>query len=82
MSRHTNKIGRFVVAEGFFDRLAAGEGVNLFHNMIVLDVRRDFMSRQVEYIAIHPDFHPLPEGCIVQTYTATFTSGSPYPTWK
>lgn len=77
----SNKYGRFTVAHRFYDRLGPDEGVNLFHRMVVLDVKHSFMSHTAEYMAIHPDFRPVSEGEVIPEYVGQFTSDSPYPIW-
>ncbi len=78
----TNKKGRFFVNGGFFQGLNHGEGVNLFHGMIILDVRHDFCNDRAEYIAIHEDFKPVVEGRIIPEYIGVFNSKSIYPKWE
>lgn len=76
-----NKRGFFEVADKFFDGLETLQGINLFHNMIVLDVRRDFLRPCREYYVIHPDFRGISIGEIVPKYQGIFTDGEIYPKW-
>ena len=76
-----NKRGSFEVHEKFFDGLETLQGVNLFNNMIVLDVRRDVLRQRLEYYAIHPGFRGISVGEIVPKYEAIFTVGEIYPKW-
>lgn len=77
----SRNIGRFKVAQVFFQGLRTGDGVNLFSGMIVLDVRHNWESDTVEYVAIHPDFRPVPECEMVPVYEGTFSDDSPFPKW-
>lgn len=75
------RIGKFRVSRRFFEGISHDEGVNLFHNMIVLDVRHDITSAYVEYVAIHPDFEPRKDGDVLREYKAHFTERSSTPKW-
>lgn len=75
------RIGRFRVSPDFFVRLKPDEGVNLFHRMVVLRTQDHFLSRDREYLAIHPDFREVAEGELFPEYRAVFDTKSLYPTW-
>ena len=77
----SRKIGRFKVAGLFFRNLAADEGANLFHGMVILDVRHCW-GDEVEYFAMHPDFRLIATGEIVPEYRAIFDSISAVPQWE
>lgn len=74
-------IGRFVVGARFFDGLARGEGANLFHGLIVLDLQRNWVSGTGEYTALHEQFRDIAEGEMAPQYMATFRDGESTPTW-
>ena len=76
------QIGRFVVRGKFFKRLEPGDGMNLFSEMLVLDVRRDWVSDSVEYFGMHPQFREIAEGEIVPEYVAHFGPDSALPQWR
>ena len=82
MSDYTSRVGRFKVSGRFFHWLAPGEGVNLFHNMVVLQCHQSYMTDQREYFAIHPDFRPRKEGEVVPEYNAVFSDGQVFPKWE
>lgn len=73
--------GRFLVSREFFYSLGSGNGANLFKDMVVLQTQMQFETGNTEYIAVHPDFEPVPEGCISPRYKAVFESGAIYPKW-
>lgn len=75
------RLGRFKVHRRFFDGLSETDGANLFIGMIVLDVQRDFMTGDAEYLAVHPEFRHVPSNEIVPAYRAIFTEGSSVPSW-
>ncbi len=77
----TSRVGRFEVSGLFFRRLAPDEGTNLFHRMVVLDVRTHLDCGVREYLCIHPDFRPRAEGERVPLYHAVFDSKSAFPAW-
>lgn len=76
------QIGRFVVRGKFFQRLEPGEGMNLFSEMLVLDVRRDWVSDTVEYFGVHPQFREISEREITPEYVAHFGPDSAFPIWR
>jgi hypothetical protein len=81
---HPRNVGRFVVDDVFFlgyGRREPNDGVNLFHNMVVLDVRREFHRATREYIAMHPDFRRVETGEQIPEYVATFEAGEIHPKW-
>jgi len=59
-----------------------GEGQNLFKDMIIFDVNRNFASDQVEYLAYHPSFEMIEYGSEIPEYRAVFDKISPYPKWE
>ena len=65
----------------FFVRMAPLEGVNVFRDMIVLDVEHDWRTGDRWYTAVHPHFRPKGEGEIIPEYQAVFSQGSATPTW-
>ena len=79
--KNGTRIGKFKVSRRFYDGISHGEGVNLFHNMVVLDVRYDLLSAYLEYVAIHPDFEPREDGEELREYGAHFTDKSSIPKW-
>ena len=81
MTRQSNRVGRFEIAGAFFRNLHSGEGANLFHNMVVLDIQREYLRDCSTYIAIHEGFRPVEPGEIVPMYTAKFSADSIYPQW-
>jgi hypothetical protein len=78
----TRQVGRFFLRDEFFRNLQVGEGVNLFHGMVILEARPTWQRAGTEYFAIHPDFRLCPPEQIVPQYEATFTPESPYPKWS
>lgn len=74
-------LGRFKVDAFFFAGLETDEGVNLFRDVIVLDVRFDIGTGTREYLAMHRSFRPVPEGEVTPEYNAYFTHDSIFPTW-
>jgi hypothetical protein len=75
-------IGKFKVSCTFIEEAERGDGANLFKDMIVIDIRRDFTTNNLEYLAYHPDFKPIAEGSLIPEYTALFSFDSTYPKWK
>lgn len=75
------RIGRFRVTGKFIAGAEKGEGLNLFHNMIVLQAQHQLYEDRVEYYAWHPDFVEVSRGSVVPEYKAVFCAGSMYPTW-
>jgi hypothetical protein len=75
------QLGRFKVRELFFRYMRPLDGVNLFHNMIVLDVQRDWAKDETTYLAMHPDFRVVEFGEQIPEYIATFDTRSALPTW-
>lgn len=78
------QIGRFKVHQRFFDRLAPGEGTNLFDGMVVIDIKRDYLTGDAEYIAVHPQFREIAHGEIVPEYIGYFTheqGSTSLPNW-
>jgi hypothetical protein len=73
--------GRFIVSREFFYSLGSGDGANLFKDMVVLQTQTQFETGNTEYIAVHPHFDPVPEGCVSPRYEARFDSGAIYPNW-
>lgn len=78
----TRNVGRFRVDKLFFDGLKPCEGINLFHDMVVLRAEEDMCSFATIYVAIHPQFRPIAPGELVPEYEAIFTKDTAYPTWK
>lgn len=76
------RLGKFTVSGLFLRGARTGEGVNLFRNMIVLDVQHSFMADHAEYLAWHPAFEPVAEGQMVPEYEAHFDAKSATPIWK
>ena len=77
-------LGRFKVSEAFFDSIrVAGEGANLFDQMVVLQADRFtlYQHGHIEYYAIHPDFRAISEGELVPEYEPTFLRGRATPDW-
>lgn len=63
------------------DAMDHGYGTNLFKDMVILDVKRDFATMQVGYVARHQDFAPVAEGNEIPYYRAEFDLVSPYLKW-
>lgn len=78
----TRRVGHFFVDRAFFRELDVGEGTNLFHQMVVLNVDHEMWSNRVKYHAAHPDFRELAVGEITPEYRAVFTPDSPFPQWQ
>jgi hypothetical protein len=78
---YASRIGRFRVAALFFVNMAPLQGVNVFKDMIVLDVTHDWATHDRWYTAVHPHFRPKAEGEIIPEYQAVFSPGSVYPFW-
>ena len=76
------RLGRFRVSTLFFHEAQNGMGANLFRDLIPLDIRRDFETDVITYIAWHPSFEPVPEGQIIPEYEAIFSNTSSTPTWR
>jgi hypothetical protein len=76
------QLGRFVLHERFFRDLSDFAGVSMFRDMIVLDVRRNFLCATVEYSALHPQFREVREGDVIPEYEAVFEFGKATPTWR
>ncbi len=75
--------GTFSVTREFFIDLKPGDGVNLFHGMVVLQTSQNHSTGSTDYYAIHEDFEEVPEGAVTPTYTAKFIDGgSVYPVWE
>ena len=81
MNPGTRCFGRFYVHREFFLDLRPDQGTNLFDGMVVMRAREDFTRDQVEYVAIHRQFRPVPFGQVVPEYVATFDCHSARPTW-
>lgn len=77
----TRRVGRFFVAEEFYQDLDPDDGLNIFHRMVVLRAVDAATRFATEYTAVHPAFDEVPRGAVIPTYTAVFTIGSQYPTW-
>lgn len=80
--RMTRRLGRFTVADAFFENMAAGDGANLFAGMVVLETRYDWNWLHRVYIAVHEQFRDLPNGEVIPEYEAIFSAGSSTPTWR
>ena len=80
MKRPRN-LGIFYVHMDFFNDLAPGEGVNLFHDMVVLRAVEKYEQNSIEYIAAHPQFRQVDMGEMLPEYEARFDSTSALPTW-
>lgn len=77
----TSNRGTFKLSGEFFRGIRAGEGVNVFHNMIVLRAEQAWDGDYIRYMAIHPDFLPVTEGCVTPEYVGTIPDGEIYPKW-
>lgn len=77
----SRRLGRFFVPHTFFHKMCDGEGANLFHGMIILRAEAPYDRDGVEYLAHHPDFDEVRDGCMVRYYDATFDPGAIYPRW-
>lgn len=75
------KYGKFRVHHRFFRDLNAGEGVNLFHGMVVYAVEQSFAADERTYYATHRSFRELAMGEATPEYTAVFHAGEIHPTW-
>lgn len=75
-------VGRFKVSGLFFRKLQPLEGVNLFRDMVVLDVQYDINEDVRSYVAIHPQFDPIKVGEMLPEYVAMFHDGTSTPTWE
>lgn len=73
--------GRFFVDALFFAGLDADEGVNLFHRMVVLDVRHNLGWDAREYVALHHQFRPVAVGELTPEYKGVFELGQIHPRW-
>lgn len=82
MSAMSNRIGTFKVDDRFFNKLEPGDGTNLFHDMVVLDIRHDYLSRDRTYFAVHPAFRPVLQGEKYPEYIAIFRDGTALPEWQ
>lgn len=85
MIAYPRNVGRFKVDSFFFENMRAGEGVNLFHDMIVLDVQRNFNDSSREYIAVHPSFRRVGQGEKIPEYVAIFhyhEGATSLPEWQ
>jgi hypothetical protein len=78
----SRRLGRFKVTGAFFRNLQPGEGINLFHNMVVLRAEQDMTTDATNYVAMHPDFEEVPEGQVLPIYTASFAQGQIHPKWR
>lgn len=76
------RLGRFTVNSTFFIGAQRGEGENLFHRMIVLEVQHSPIEDRVYYIGWHPDFDIVQDGAVIPMYEAEFDAQSPYPKWR
>ncbi len=83
MDRMSNRIGLFKVNIRFFNGLRPRGGASLFHDMIVLDVQRDFLTNDRTYMAVHPAFRPVLPGEKYPEYIAIFfRDGTALPEWQ
>lgn len=81
MKDWNRNLGRFKVDAFFFAGLNTDEGVNLFRDMVVLEVNFSWNSGAREYVALHRQFDVVPMGEVVPEYTAIFHRGTSTPTW-
>jgi len=75
------RLGRFIVTDELIAGAKYGEGVNLFHGFIPLDVKHSIVSGTVEYIGWHKDFNIIKEGEIAPIYICHLQSDDTHPTW-
>lgn len=76
------KLGYFkTTTEAWYD-FRKGEGLNLFHGFIPLDIKVDHMRNEVTYGGFHEDFDEIPDYIVPPFYDAIFTNDSVYPTWR
>lgn len=78
----TRKLGKFKVDLVFFKNLEVGQGHNLFHKMIILEVKQEWEYDCIEYIGVHEQFAEVPKGQIIPEYVAIFFNDSIYPRWE
>jgi len=76
------RIGRFRVAEKLLrEAVITGHGANLFVGCVPLDITRNWLTGDVDFLVWHPAFDAIPECEVVPEYVATFANGSAVPTW-
>lgn len=77
------RLGRFVVSEKLlFDAIDTGHGANVFHGLIPLEIRHNFLGGKFEYLGWHAGFDHLPEGEVIPDYRAVFDDGETFPRWE
>ena len=74
------RIGKLLIKRKLLDKaIDSGDGANLFHMSVPLDVKHDFISGNVEMILWHPQFRPIAENEMVPEYEALFMNGRIFP---
>ena len=75
------RLGQFNVSGEFVHGLRSGEGANLMRDILVIDVRREFCTDTVSYLAYSDQFEETRHGEVPPIYIPVFSQDSPFPKW-